>query len=137
MSRYLALIIILLPLAVQAQITAPGSRAVRYTTYPVTPGHDPVFIFCDGTGGATGTLEASSPGGTAPFTFTWTRYNQAGGGFSIPVKTESGTTSRATGLAEGGYRVQIADGGGYTTELIAWVSIDRPVGTGSIAAFYL
>ena len=127
MSRYLALIIILLPPAVQAQITAPGSRTVRYTTYPVTARHDPVFIFCDGTGGTTGTLEATSPGGTAPFTFTWTRYNQAGGGFSIPVKTESGTTSQATGLAEGGYRVQIADGGGYTTELFAWINIDRPV----------
>jgi len=126
-SRYLALIIIMLPLALQAQITAPGSSAVRYTTYPATPGHDPVFIFCAGSGSVTGTLVAASPGGTAPFTFTWTGYNQAGGGYTIPVKTESGTTSTASGLEEGGYRVQISDGGGYSTELFAWVHLDQPV----------
>ncbi len=127
MSRYLALIIIMLPLALQAQITAPGSSAVRYTTYPATPGHDPVFIFCVSSDGETGTLEAASPGGTPPFTFAWTRYNQTGGGYTIPVKTETGTTSTASGLGEGGYRVQISDGGGYSTELFAWVHLDRPV----------
>jgi len=125
-SRYLALIIIMLPLALQAQITAPGSSAVRYTTYPATPRHDPVFIFCAGSS-ETGTLVATSPGGSAPFTFTWTGYNEAGGGYTIPVKTESGTISTASGLAEGGYRVQISDGGGYSTELFAWVHLDRPV----------
>lgn len=126
MSRYLALIIIMLPLAVQAQITAPGSRAVRTTNYPATPRTDSVYIFCASGPGDTGTLSASSPGGTAPFTFTWTRYNQVGGGYTIPVKTESGTTSTATGLAEGGYRVQITDGGGYSAEFFAWVNLDTP-----------
>jgi len=125
-SRYLALIIIMLPLAVQAQITAPGSRAVRTTNYPATPRTDSVYIFCASGPGDTGTLSASSPGGTAPFTFTWTRYNQVGGGYTIPVKTESGTTSTATGLAEGGYRVQITDGGGYSAEFFAWVNLDTP-----------
>ncbi len=127
MSRYLALIIIMLPLAVQAQITAPDSRTVRYTNYPATLRTDPVFIFCTSGTGDTGTLLASSPGGTAPFTFTWTRYNETGGGYSIPVKTESGVTSSATGLAEGGYRVNITDGGGYSTDLYAWVNLDKPV----------
>jgi len=125
-SRYLALIIIMLPLAVQAQITAPGSRAVRTTNYPATPRTDSVYIFCASGPGDTGTLSASSPGGTAPFTFTWTRYNQVGGGYTIPVKTESGTTSTATGMAEGGYRVQITDGGGYSAEFFAWVNLDTP-----------
>ncbi len=127
MSRYLALIIIMLPLAVQAQITAPGSRAVRYTTYPATPRTDPVYIFCTSTAGETGTLTASSPGGTAPFTFTWTKYNETVGGYTIAVKTESGVTSTAGGLTEGGYRVHITDGGGYNTDLHAWVSLDGPV----------
>jgi len=116
----------MLPLAVQAQITAPGSRAVRTTNYPATPRTDSVYIFCASGPGDTGTLSASSPGGTAPFTFTWTRYNQVGGGYTIPVKTESGTTSTATGLAEGGYRVQITDGGGYSAEFFAWVNLDTP-----------
>ncbi|HNX84352.1 MAG: gliding motility-associated C-terminal domain-containing protein [Bacteroidales bacterium] len=127
MSRYLALIIILLPMAVQAQITAPGSRTVRPTNYPATPRTDSVYIFCATGPGDTGTLTASSPGGTAPFTFTWTRYNQSGGGYTIPVKTESGITSTATGLAEGGYRVQITGDGGYSNEFYAWVNLSMPV----------
>lgn len=135
MSRYLALIIILLPLAVQAQITAPGSRAVRYTAYPALTRQDPVFIFCATGPGTTGTLEAASPGGTAPFAFTWTRYNETGGGYSIPVKTESGVTSVASGLAEGGYRVQISDGGGYSIELYAWVDLDRPLSEAALLHF--
>lgn len=127
MSRYLALIIIMLPLAVQAQITAPGSRTVRYTNYPATQRTDPVFIFCTTGPGDTGTLVAASPGGTAPFTFTWTKYNEIGGGYTIPVRTEAGVTSTASGLTEGGYRVQITDGGGYSAELFAWVNLDKPV----------
>lgn len=135
MSRYLAFIIILLPLALQAQITAPASRTVRMTNYPATARHDPVFIFCATDAATTGTLVADSPGGTAPFTFTWTRYDQTGGGFSIAVKTESGVTSTASGLAEGGYKVSITDGGGYSTELYAWVNIDRPVSGAALLHF--
>ncbi|MDX9773294.1 MAG: gliding motility-associated C-terminal domain-containing protein [Bacteroidales bacterium] len=127
MSRYLALIIILLPLALSAQITAPGSTAVRQTNYPVTARLDPVFIFCVSGAADRGTLVASSPGGTAPFTYVWTRYNEAGGGYTIPVLTETGVTSTASGLAEGGYRVSISDGGGYSTSLYAWVNLDQPV----------
>lgn len=126
MSRYLALIIILLPLALSAQITAPGSKTVRTTDYPVTARHDPVFIFCVSSAGETGTLVASSPGGTTPFTYVWARYNEMGGGYTIPVKTETGETSTASGLAEGGYRVSITGGGGYSTNLYAWVNLDRP-----------
>jgi gliding motility-associated-like protein len=131
-SRYLALIIILLPLAMQAQITAPDSRTVRYTSYPATARQDPVFIFCVTNEGETGSLVAASPGGTAPFTFTWTKYNETGGGYTTPVKTESGVTSVAAGLTEGGYRVRITDGGGYSTELYAWVNLDRPVATAAL-----
>ncbi len=132
MSRYLAFIIILLPLALQAQITAPGSNAMRMTVYPTTTRHDPVFIFCNTSGTTTGSLTAASPGGTAPYSFIWTRHDATGGGYTIPVKTETGTTSTATGLVEGGYRVNISDGGGYSTELYAWVNIDRPVAGASL-----
>lgn len=135
MSRYLAFIIILLPLALQAQITAPGSRTVRMTNYPATARQDPVFIFCVPDASATGTLGAASPGGTAPYTFVWTRYDQTGGGYSIAVKTESGVTSTASGLAEGGYRVRITDGGGYSTDLYAWVNLDKPVSGAALLHF--
>ena len=125
----------LLPLALQAQITAPGSNATRMTAYPVTTRHDPVFIFC--VTGATdrGTLVAASPGGTAPFTFIWTRYDQTGGSYSIPVISETGVTSTAGGLEEGGYRVSITDGGGYSTELYAWVNLDKPFANAALLNF--
>ncbi|MGB8357629.1 MAG: hypothetical protein WCD55_03355, partial [Bacteroidales bacterium] len=135
MSRYLTFIIMLLPLALQAQITAPESHATRMTEYPVTARHDPVFIFCVTGAGDTGTLTAASPGGTAPFTFTWTMYDQTGKSYSIPVKTETGVTSTAGGLAEGGYLVSITDGGGYSTELYAWVNLDKPVANAALLNF--
>ncbi len=135
MSRLLALIIIMMPLALQAQISAPGSSTVRYTSYPVTTRSDPVFVFCAAGVGVTGTLEAASPGGTAPFTFVWTRYSEQEAGFTIPVRTETGVTSRVSGLAEGGYRVQITDGGGYSNSLYAWVNISQPVAEASLLHF--
>jgi gliding motility-associated-like protein len=134
-SRYLVFIIVLLPLALQAQITAPESRTVRMTDYPVTSREDPVFIFCVNDAGEKGSLTAASPGGTAPYTFTWTMYDRTGGSYSIPVKTETGVTSTAGGLSEGGYRVSISDGGGYSTELYAWVNIDKPVANATLLAY--
>jgi gliding motility-associated-like protein len=62
-------------------------------------------------------------------------YDQTGGSFSIPVKTETGVTSTAGGLSEGGYRVSISDGGGYSTELYAWVNIDKPVANAALLNF--
>ena len=135
MSRLFIIILSLIPLLLQAQITAPGSSAVRTTDYPVTLRDDPVFIFCTTGAADRGSLTASSPGGTAPYTFTWTRYDQAGGSFSIPVKTESGVTSTAADLTEGGYRVRITDGGGYSTDLFAWVSLDKPAANAALLAF--
>jgi gliding motility-associated-like protein len=105
------------------------------TDYPVTTRHDPVFIFCVADAGEKGALTAASPGGTAPFTFVWTMYDQTGGSYSIPVKTETGVTSTAGGLSEGGYMVSISDGGGYSTDLYAWVNIDKPVANAALLNF--
>ena len=135
MARYLTLIIILLPLALQAQITAPSSHAMRMTEYPVTVRQDPVFIFCVTGDADKGSLTAASPGGSAPYTFVWTMYDQTGKSYSIPVKTETGVTSTAGGLSEGGYRVSITDGGGYSTELYAWVNLDKPVANAALLNF--
>jgi len=133
--RLLVLISILFSVALQAQITAPGSTAVRMTSYPVTTRHDPVFIFCTSGPADTGTLSAASPGGTAPFTFTWTRYDQAGGGYTIPVASGTGATSTVTGLAEGGYRVRITDAGGFDEMLYAWVNLDKPFANAALLNF--
>jgi gliding motility-associated-like protein len=105
------------------------------TDYPATPRHDPVFIFCVSGAGDTGSLTAASPGGTAPFTFVWTMYDPATNSYSIPVKTEAGVTSTASGLAEGGYKVSISDGSGYSTDLYAWVNLDKPFANAALMNF--
>ncbi|MBW6501430.1 MAG: gliding motility-associated C-terminal domain-containing protein [Bacteroidales bacterium] len=117
-----------MPLTAVAQLTAPGSNAVRFTSYPSDPGvRDPVFIYCNPTGTRLGTLNAVSPGGTAPYNFTWYKWSDATGSFSQLIKTETGVmSSSANNLDEGGYRVNIAGGGGYTAILTGWIFLDKP-----------
>ncbi len=125
--RYFFLIIIfLVPSVTEAQLTAPGSSAVRFTSYPSAPGaKDPVFIYCDASGSSPGKLVAESPGGTAPFNFQWFRWNDATADFSIPVKSETGVTvSTIDNLLEGGYKVNIS--GGFDTSFVAWIFYDMP-----------
>ncbi len=128
MSRIVFLILLILPFALQAQITAPTANATRRTSYPVTGRTDSIFIFC-GSSSSTGALTAVSPDGGGPYTFTWTRYDQSTGTWATTVKTETALSSTAAGLTEGGYRVHINDAS--DTYLYAWVHIDNPV---SVAA---
>jgi len=125
--RYIFLVIILLvPALAEAQLSAPGMRTVRYTSYPSSPAvRDPVFIYCNDTGSQKGTLVASSPKGTGPFNFSWYQWSDITKNFTILLKTESGViTSTADNLGEGGYNVVIS--GGYDTSLVGWIFIDRP-----------
>jgi len=125
--RYLLLIIILfIPYLAEAQLTAPGMRAVRYTYYPSSPAvRDPVFIYCNDSGSQKGTLVAASPGGTGPFTFTWYQWSDITKSFSILLKTDAGViTSTADNLAEGGYRAVVS--GGYDASLTGWIFTDKP-----------
>jgi len=98
-----------------AQISSPNASAFRYTQYPSSPHlKHPVFIFCNISGNVKGSLEAESPGGSGPFSFTWHRWNVNENDFNIFVKTETGVyTSSLDSLDEGGYRVHITDAGGY------------------------
>ena len=125
--RYFFLIIALLLSSIsEAQLSAPEMSAVRYTTYPSAPGvKDPVFIFCNGSGSQKGALDASSPGGTGPFNFSWYKWSDVTKGFTVFLKTESGvSTSSSDNLDEGGYRVIIS--GGFDTSLVGWIFIDKP-----------
>jgi gliding motility-associated-like protein len=131
--RYFLLIIILLiPLMVKAQLTAPAANAVRYTAYPSAPGvKDPIFIFCNSSGTQKGTLVANSPGGTGPFTFAWYKWSDVTKSFSVLLKTDSGvSSSTAANLDEGGYRVNIT--GGFTATLTGWVFIDKPYSSAAL-----
>jgi hypothetical protein len=125
--RYFFLIIaLLLPVISEAQLSAPGMSAVRYTTYPSAPAvKDPVFIFCNASGLQKGNLNAVSPRGTGPYNFSWYRWSDVTKSFSIFLKTESGVlTSSSNNLDEGGYKVII--NGGFDTSLVGWIFIDKP-----------
>ena len=125
--RYAFFIIVaFIPFVLGAQLTAPGSNAVRFTTYPSTPAvRDPIFIFCNSGGTSKGALTASSPGGTGPFNFSWYRWNDITNLFSDLILTETGVASSSlTNLDEGGYRVNIS--GGFNATLTAWIHLDMP-----------
>ena len=125
--RYFFLIIaVLFPVVSLAQLSAPGRNAVRFTSYPAAPSiKDPVFIYCNDSGSQKGALDANSPGGTAPFTFSWYKWSDISKSFSVVLKTESGvSTSSINSLDEGGYKVIIS--GGIDTSFIGWIFIDKP-----------
>ena len=125
--RYFFLFITLILSSVsEAQLSAPGMSAVRYTAYPGSPSvKDPIFVYCNTSGTQSGTLTANSPGGTAPFNYSWYKWNSVTKSFSDFIKSETGvTTSSLNNLPEGGYRVVIS--GGFNTTLTGWIFIDKP-----------
>lgn len=126
--RYFFLVIsLVIPVLSLAQLSGPGANAVRFTSYPANPTKDPVFIFCNVSGSQKGTINAVSPGGTAPFNFSWYKWSDITKSFiSIPFKTESGSSSTATNLDEGGYKVEISDLSGFDTSMVSWIFIDKP-----------
>lgn len=116
------------------QLSAPGMNAVRYTSYPSSPTvNDPVFVYCNPSGSVKGSLNAVSPGGTGPFTFTWYKWNDAARAFNQLIRTETGVmSSSVTNLDEGGYRVNISNGSGYNTNLTGWIFTDTPLAQASL-----
>jgi len=113
-------------LSVLAQLSAPGSTSVRFTSYLSDPAlRHPIFVYCNESGSQTGTLNAVSPGGTGPFNFAWYKWSTVSNSFSIPVKTENGVmNSSAASLGAGGYNVIIT--GGFDTILVGWIVFDTP-----------
>jgi len=121
--RYFFLLIFLFfALGAKAQLSAPGSNAVRFTKYGIK---DPVYIYCNTAGTQKGTLVATIPSGTPSSSFSWFQWNDADKSFSITVKSESAVTSSTINdLSEGGYRVLIT--GGIDTSFTGWIFIDKP-----------
>jgi gliding motility-associated-like protein len=130
--HFLLIMIFLLPAVAEAQLSAPGMNAVRYTSYPSAPAvKDPVFIFCNASGSQKGTLNASCPAGTGPFNFTWYQWSNITKSFSNLLRTDSGvSTSALTDLEEGGYKVIIS--GGFDTSFVGWIFIDKPFASAAL-----
>ncbi len=124
-------LLLVLPLMVEAQLSAPTASAVDTVHYPTdTLGlrRDPVFVWCGGDDpSVTGEVQALPPGGTGPWDFAWRMFNPVAFAYDSLVKSESSVSrSTATGLHSGGYAVRITDAGGYDTTLYGWVMIDTP-----------
>jgi gliding motility-associated-like protein len=123
---FFLLMILLLPVICNAQLSAPGASAVRYTSYPSSPGvKDPVFIFCNISGSQKGSMIANNPGGTGPVNYSWYKWSDVTKTFSILIKTESGVLSSSSGdLDDGGYKVIIS--GGFSASFAGWIFVDKP-----------
>ena len=132
MRYFLLIIVLLLPAISEAQLSAPGMNAVRYTSYPSAPTvKDPVFIYCNTSGSVKGSLNANSPGGTGPFNYSWYKWSDITKSFSIFLKTESAVLTSSSGdLDEGGYRVIIS--GGYDATLTTWIFLDKPFSSAAL-----
>jgi len=111
---YILIFVILLPYLCIGQITSPTSGTVRYTAYPSAPlKQDPVFIWCNSSGSQLGSLNAVSPGGTGPFSFSWYKWSDVTKSFSVLIRTDpSALSSLLSSLDEGGYMVTISNGAG-------------------------
>jgi gliding motility-associated-like protein len=109
-----------------AQLSAPGSSAVRYTVYSVSSTEkDPVFIFCNSPGTQKGSLVANNPNGSGPSKYTWYKWNDTAKSFSIFIKEELNVaSSTVANLDEGGYRVTVS--GSSDTTLTGWIHVDKP-----------
>lgn len=124
------------PLLTVAQLSAPGMSAVRYTAYPLAPAlKDPVFIFCNSSGSQKGTIQANSPGGSGPFTFSWYKWSELTNSFSIFIKSGIASNDTIINRSEGGYRVRITDSGTYDTTLVGWIHLDKPYAEARIQNF--
>ena len=124
----ISIALILIPYYLSAQLTAPGATSSRPASYLSAPSvKDSIFVFCNESGTQKGTLNATSPGGTGPFNFSWYRWSDATRGFTVFIRTETGVMSSAiSNLDEGGYRVAISNVSGYSTSLTAWIFTDKP-----------
>ena len=128
MRYFFLFIVAFLPVLSTAQLTAPGSKTVRYTSYPSAPTvKDPIFIYCGSTGTEKATLNAISPRAPGLYKYTWFSWNDINNSFSDSIKTDDGVVSTSlTNLGTGGYKVKIYKEGIYDTSLVGWVFFDKP-----------
>ena len=128
MRSWFSIIFFLLPLSVLAQLSAPGSKSIRYSSYPSSPSvRDPLFIYCNALGSEKGVLTAQRPGGSGTYDFSWYKWNDGTGTFSTLLSTENGVTaSSINNLEWGGYRVKIDSVGITVKTLTGWIFFDTP-----------
>jgi PKD repeat protein len=117
----------MMPVSLLAQLSAPGAKTVRYTSYPSSPAvKDPLFFYCNATGTETATLAAQRPGASGNYNYSWYKWDDGTGNFSIFITSQTGASSSVSGLSQGGYRVVIDSSGINIKNLTGWVFFDTP-----------
>jgi hypothetical protein len=102
---------------IQGQITAPSSDGVALTNYTNGDPNDDIFIFCGA--GNNGALEVNVSTGTAPYTYQWYQYNVTSHSWVVMAGQVGASISN---LANGGYRVEVADNSGSAAVCdVAWI----------------
>ncbi len=121
----ISIVFLLISYFVSAQLNSPGAVSVRNTVYPSSQGvKDQIFIYCNETGAAAGTLTALIPDNKPVSDFAWYQWSTATKSFSILRKNETQVRYSTLGsLNEGGYRVVIT--GGHDTTMTAWIVFDK------------
>lgn len=111
-----------------AQLTAPGSNAVRFTSYNSVPARkDQIFFYCNILGSERGALTAERSGKSGNRNFKWYQWNDLTNSFDMSVKDDPGVTSSTIdNLTEGGYKVDIDSAGVYDTTMVGWIFFDKP-----------
>lgn len=121
--------------SLEAQLTAPGSQAMRFTQYSgSTARKDPVFIFCAADGSDRGSLRVLPEHSATTFDFTWYRYHPGSSSFQLFAGPLTAADSRADTLSPGGYRIEVSTAG-WDTAYHAWVHMDLPVAEARVRDF--
>ena len=111
-----------------SQIIAPDADKTVFTD-TIAGRVDPIYVFCSSAFADDDTLAglvAQTPGSITAL-IEWSLFNDTAYVYDAPFLVESGvTSSAATDLSSGGYRVKMTDGGSLDTVFYVWVFIDRP-----------
>ncbi|MBI1836635.1 MAG: hypothetical protein HYR91_05155, partial [Flavobacteriia bacterium] len=121
-SLLFTLLFTLSSLTVFTQITPNGNTGTSTTAYTDGSPNEPIYIWSSATLATTaGSLTATPPSGTGPWTFQWYYHDQTT--FSwVAYSSSVGATSTISSLASDGYRVQITDNSGTLVGCYnAWV----------------
>ncbi|CAG5085921.1 PKD domain-containing protein [Parvicella tangerina] len=123
---YIFLLVVGSLVSVSAQLTGNGADNSVSTSYTNGASNDQIYIYCSTPSNpVTGSLTATPPSGTAPFSFSWYEYDSGGNGWAA-MSTSVGNTSTVNNLANGGYLVAIQDAGGNPVGCYrAWVFINE------------
>lgn len=141
MKKVIQLLVVLMcvPFVTFSQVIfSTNETSKELTAYTDGSANDTIFKFCNPGAIASLSADASTLGGTAPYSFTWSRYFSIDHRFSsTPYQVDNAVMSSSiSGLPTGGYRVIIKDALNATVATdIAWVwNIDLTVDAGTVAA---